>query len=401
MMKFEWKKIFGRRLNVTAMLSGYLLIGICVFAYISQASFYDEETGIYIEGMEAYRRSQERANGQTDVISEEYMTQLIRRIQGYGMNLESDEAYAEIIRPLGDIFYFAAENYTDMRENIVDRNSLLEVDLTDGARFYEQRMKKITDYLNMDFSYGNYKEAEKAYWIQKAENTVTPFRWGGMEVMTSVWDVVSIGFYLWFVIVICISSVFSSEYESDAASLLLTTKYGKDRLVWMKIAVALLFSVAYPSVGILLAAGIIGLLFGFQGADLPVQLWNSVIPYNLTVGQACLWNFAIVLLIGMTIALVLLCCSAGLRSSLATMVIGMVIMIAPAFFPMSKRSGLWNHINFLFPVRACNLKEMLGSFVSYTVGNHVIPYVEMLVIVYAAVSIAALLFIRRGFVKVV
>ena len=35
------------------------------------------------------------------------------------------------------------------------------------------------------------------------------------------------GFYLWFVIVICVSPVFSSEYESGAAALLLTTKHGK------------------------------------------------------------------------------------------------------------------------------------------------------------------------------
>lgn len=42
MMRFEWKKIFERRLNVAAMLLGYLLIGVCVFNYITQESFYDE-----------------------------------------------------------------------------------------------------------------------------------------------------------------------------------------------------------------------------------------------------------------------------------------------------------------------------------------------------------------------
>lgn len=398
-MRYEWKKIFERRLNVIAMLLGYVLIGICLFSYISQERFYDEKTDSYIEGIEAIRMEQARAESQTDVITEEYMTELIREIQNYNMDLESDEAYLEIIRPLGDIFYFAAKSYTDMRQNTIDESALSRIDLTDGAHFYEQRIKKITDYLDCDFSFGNYKEIEKEYWIGKAENTNIPFRWGSKGVMTSLMELLFVGMYLQFVIIICTSSVFSSEYESGAASLLLTTKYGKDRLIWFKIAVSVLFTVGYLTGGALLSVGSTALIVGLPGADLPVQLWNSVIPYNLTIGQLCLGAVAVNLLIGIAIALVLLGCSAGLRSSLATLVIGAAIIIAPAFFPMSKESGLWNHINYLFPVRAFNLSDVLGAFVSYTAGNVVIPYIGMIVIVYTVISVAALLLIRRSFVK--
>lgn len=332
MMRYEWKKIFGRRLNVIAMLLGYILIGICVFSYISQESFYDAQTDSYIKGIAAFRLDQERAAAQTDAVTEEYMTELIREIQSHNMDLASDEAYEEIIRTLGNMFYFTAKNYTDMREKYADNNALNKVDLTDGAGFYEHRMKKITDYLNCDFSYGNYQEAEKEYWIRKAENTNIPFRWGSESVMSKIFmDLIFVGFYLQFVIVICTSSVFSSEYESGAAFLLLTTKYGKSRIVWSKIAVSVLFATGYLTSGALLATGSTALLLGLSGADLPIQLWNSVIPYNLTAGETCLLAVAISLLLGIAITLVLLCCSAGLRSSLATLVIGTIIMIAPAF----------------------------------------------------------------------
>ena len=399
MMRYEWKKIFERRLNVIAMLLGYMLIGICVFSYYSQERFYDEKTDSYIEGIEAIRMEQARAEAQADVITEEYMTKLISEIQSHDMDLESDEAYVEIIRPLGDIFYFTAKNYTDMRENTLDLSVLGRLDLTDGARFYEHRMEKITDYLNCDFSYGNYTEAEKAYWIEKAENTNIPFKWGDKSVMSNLWELVFVGVYLLFVVVICTSSVFSAEYETGAAFLLLTTKYGKDKMIWSKIAVSMLFVVGYLTGGALLAVGSTALIIGLPGADLPVQLWNSVIPYNLTVGQACLGSLAMNLLIGITIALVLLYSSAGLRSSLATLVIGAAIIIAPAFFPMSKESGLWNHINYLFPVRAVNLEDIMGSYVSYTMGNVIIPYVGMVVIVYTVISVVALALVRRAFVK--
>lgn len=66
---------------------------------------------------------------------------------------------------------------------------------------------------------------------------------------------------------------------------------------------------------------------------------------------------------------------------------------------MSRESGLWNHINYLFPVRAFNTKEVLGSYMSYTAGNIVISYLAMVVIVYTLISVAAALLIRRGFVK--
>lgn len=399
MIRYEWKKLFESRLNVAAMLLGYLLIGICVYNYITQERFYDAATDSYIEGVEAYRMEQELAQSQPDVITEAYVTELIRDIQSRGMDLESDDAYVEIIRPLGDMFYFVSKNYTDMRSKNLDMDALDKVDVSDGAHFYEHRMEKITDYLNMDFSYGNYTEAEKAYWTAKARQTDVPFRWGSKAVMDRVGELAFTGFYLWLVAVICVSSVFSSEYESGAAYLLLTTKYGKDRLVWSKIGVAVLFTVGYLTGGAVFAVVPTALVLGLPDADLPVQLWNPVIPYNITIGQLCLGMFGFLLLIGAAIALVLLCCSAGLRSSLTTLTIGAAVIIAPAFFPMSKQSGLWNHINYLFPVRAFNLEDVMGAYVSYAAGNVVISYTAMIVIVYAVISVVSLLWIRRAFVK--
>ncbi len=399
MVRYEWKKLFQSRLNVSAMLIGYLLIGVCTFNYISQENFYDKNTDSYICGTEAFRLEQENAARQTDMITEEYVTELIGTVQERGMDMESDDAYLEIIRPLGDIYYMVVKNYSDMRSDRIDGNVLMDIELAGGADFYGRRIEKIRDYLNMDFSYGNYKEAEKEYWIQKAEKIPVPFRWGSRAEMNVVKDIVAIGFYLWFVIVICASSVFSTEYESGAAFLLLTTKHGKDRLVWSKIAVIVLFTLGYLSAGLLTAVSVSGLLLGFPGADLPVQLYNSVIPYNMTIGQMCIGSFGIILLLGTAIALVVLCCSARLRSSLASLVIGVAMIIAPAFFPMSKESGLWNHINYLFPVRVADFREMLQSFVSYTIGDLVIPYTVMAVIVYVAVGITALLAVKGGFVK--
>lgn len=398
MIRYEWKKLFQSRLNLAAMLSGYLLIGVCLFFWIRNYSVYDEKTDSYRSGIEGFHLSQQRAMGQTDLITEEYVTKLLAKIQSCGLEQDSDEAYVKIARPLGDIYYFLAKHYTPLGKRI-DRTELDRVDLTDGARFYERRMDKITDYLNMDFSFGNYTEAEKSYWIHKAEAVTVPFAWGDQTVMDCTWDIIMLGFYLLFVIIICVSSVFSSEHESGAAALLLTTKYGKDRLVLAKMTVSVLFTLGYLIISSLAGVGVMALLFGLPGRELPVQLWDTAIPYDLTVWQACLWSFAVMLLIGLTVMAVQLCCSAVSHSSFTTLVLGVLLMIGPAFLPMSKTSGLWNHINYLFPVRAFNVKDTLSSYMSYAFGDLVISLIGMTLIVYAAVGVAALLLTRRGFVK--
>lgn len=400
MMRFEWKKIFERKLNITAMILGYVLIAFCAFQYVTQAAFYDETAQDYVHGTEAFRLAREKAEKEPDFVTDGYVTQVIRDIQSFQMDLESDDAYVKIIRPLGDIFYLLAKNYTDQRASIPDRNTLNGIDVTGGADFYGQRMKKIQDYLNTDFSFGNYSEPEKSYWIAKANETEIPFAWGDKNVMNTVWDVIELCFYLLFVIMICISPVFSSEHESGAANLLLTTKYGKDKLVQAKILVSLLFTAGYLLTGMLVSIAALGMILGFRGADLPVQLWDSVIPGNLTAGQACILSLATMLFISLGITLFLLFCSARLHSSLATLVIGMALMIAPVFLPMSKESGLWNHINYMFPVRAMNIKDVLRSFVSYRFGELVIPYAGMTFLVYALIGITALLFIRKGFIRI-
>lgn len=400
MIRFECKKIFERRLNIIAMILGYIVISVCIFMLIKQESFWNVNTKTYVTGIDAFDMERQQAKEQTDIISDEYVTQFIKGIQDRGVDLEDGDAYAEVVRPMGHMFFFITMNYTEMNEPVMDYNQLNKVNLTDKAKFYEQRMKKIDDFLNLDYSFGNYKEIEKEYWTRKAENTNAPFRYGSIDVMECISTVIRAGIGLIFAIIICVSSVFSSEYETGAAYLIYTTKYGKNRLVWAKIAAATGFTIAYTTLGIITGVAVIGIILGFEGADLPIQLWNSVIPYNINFGEACVINFSIILLIGITITLVLLACSARLRSSFATLIIGAAIIFVPAFFPMSRTSGLWNHINYLFPINAFDLKKVLVSFVSYVIGGHVISYIVMIVIVYTGLSLVSLVILKTSSVGV-
>lgn len=393
---YEWKKIFGRRFNVVVMLAGYLLIVICAVNWIRQRSFYTEEMQEYVYGTEAFQRSQEANKQLTQYLTEEYLTELVEEIQSQEMDLETDDAYLQILRPRMDILYVLCSNYMDMGE-YVSWNRLNEISTEGGIGFYERRIQKVENFLNQSFSYGDYSEEEKAFWLEKEQEVTTPFRWGDKDAMSNVWDAILIAFYLLFAVAVCISPVFASEYESGACALLLTTRYGKTRLIYVKILAAVMFTLGYVVAGIGIGVGIIGIAVGFSGADLPVQLWGTVIPYDWTVGEACWVTLAMLLLIALTVGLFTCLLSSRMKSSMITLVITFTLLIGPAFLPMSKESRLWNQINYLFPVRVMQTRDMLGVLNSYQFGSMVLSYLGMAVIVYLLVGIISFCGIPNGF----
>lgn len=399
MLFFEWKKIFGRRFNVIAMALGYLLIGICTFNYITQENFWDEETGEYVYGVAAYELGKEKAEKTTDYLTEEFLTELTKSVQAKETDLDSDEGYSQVIKPVGpELILLLSDMYTDMGDAFY-WGKVGEISTESGIDFYERRLERILDFLNLDFSFGNYSEAEKEFWLDKAKQVQTPFAWGDKRAMDTLWLIIEIVFYLLFVISICIAPVFAAEYESGAAALLLTTKKGKTKLITAKILAAVMFALSYMIMGIGMAALAQGVIVGFAGSDLPIQLWGVEIPYDLSVGEVCKITFLIMLLIALAITLLTLAWSSRLKSTIIALVLGFALIIGPSFFPMSKTSGLWNHINYLFPVRAINVKDVLRTYNSYQFGNVVISYLGMIVLVYALVSIVSLLRIRGGFAK--
>lgn len=395
---FELKKIFKRKFNVIAMLAGYLLILVCVVSFIRGASFWEEESQSYVEGVRAFQRAREKNDALTDFLTEEYLTGLVEDIQGKDVDLDTDEGYMQVIRPIRDMIWILCSNYTDIGEDF-EWGMAGEIPSEGGIHFYERRMEKVADYLNMDFSYGNYSEREKEFWIGMEQEVETPFRWGDRSSMDIVWDTIQTAFYLLFVITVCVSPVFAAEYESGAAALLLTTRNGKTRLICAKVAAVALFSLSYLAVGIGLGVAIEGVAVGFHGAGLPIQLWGTHIPYNWSVGETCVVSFGMLLLATLMITLFGAFLSARVKSSMATLVICFVILIAPAFLPMSRESGLWNHINYLFPIRLISMKDVLRTFNSYQFGTVVVSYPGMAAAVYAIVSLVSLLGIKNGFAR--
>ncbi len=396
---FEWKKIFERKFNIIAMLVGYVLIVILSMNFIMGVTYYDETSAQVVHGVQAIRAIQEESNSLTDYLTEEYLSGFIAEIQQSNIPLETDEEYyrQKNRTPLVNLLRLVANNYTESGRYYADYSILNEISNDDGIHFYERRIEKTKEYLNNENFGGGYSEEEKEFWLSKTEQVQTPFKWGDKNAMDIVWLTIQLGFYLIFVIAICITPVFASEYESGAVALLLTTKMGKTKLIYAKILASVLFAFIYLLLGIGLGVLIDGIFIGLDGADLPLQLWRTIVAYDWNVGKACLVNVGILLLIALMMTLLTLLLSSRIKSSLVVLVLDFVLLIAPIFLPQSKTSRLWNHIYSLFPTWTMNLQSVLSSFYSYQFGTIVISYLGMIVLVYSLISLISLFGIKGGF----
>ena len=398
LLKFELKKIFCRKVNLIAMAFGMFLIIFSNIAIINGESLYLGEDN-RVEGVDAIKQQEQIENALTSELSEEFLTNFLQEYQReIQKNQSADEYDYSLIAAKSNLYALIAGNYTEFNDQW-EWKDLNYISTDHGIGFYERRMEKIKTLLNADYSYGNYTDSEKDYWIQKAEAIKIPFTWGSRDTWDRIWDSISLLFYQFFVISICLAPVFAGEYQNRTAALILSAKHGKTKLIYAKTMASFIFTSFDIVLCSIVSIGINICMLGTGGWDLPVQLWNTIIPYQLTVIEACALNLLVLLLISFSLTAVSLMLSALFKSQLITLAVGMLLYYGTVFLPFSKTSGLWNHIKYLLPINSVEFKNVLKTYNSYQIGNLTISYLWMIIIVYILITIICLCCTGRSFRK--
>lgn len=390
---FELKKIICKRVNQIAMLLGLILVIICNIVQIQGESFRDGDKEI--SGVSAILKQEEVENSLTSELNEEFLTDFLQEYQ----RQMSDSPYGydwELIEPQRNLFSCISRNYVEWNEQI-DWENLNKINTEGGIGFYDRRIQKIETLLNAEYTYGNFSEAEKEYWLAKANTIVTPFLWGGTNAWDIIWTGIELLFYLFFVISLCIAPIFAGEYQNRTDALLLTSKYGKSKVISAKILAAFTFVFIYIAVCSLVSIGISCSLLGIDGWNMPVQLWDTIIPYQMTVFKACMINLSVMFLISFFVTAFSLLISALSKSPMIVLALNILLVFGTIFLTSSKSSGLWNKILYLLPLNCIDLKHVLRTYNSYQFGGLIISYLEMIFIVYIALIIICLLCTGKGF----
>ena len=352
-----------------------------------------------LTGLDAIKYQQDFAKNQTDELSEEYVTDVLKEIQASNIDPNSDEGYLTLNDKYDNLYDYLLKSYKPIGDMSLNRDTLFKVDIKDGAKFYETRIQRVKELVNKNLPTGNYSKAEKEFWINKAKSVKTPFKWGNTFVVKQYDTVIAFSFYMMFVLVVCLSSVFPTEHENRTEGLLLSTKQGQRNLVLAKAWASYTFGFGYLFLGYLVSGLWLYFTIGAEGFELPIQLLDSSICSSMNMTQYLLLQLLISVVVCFFEISLILFVSAFTRNGMGTMAVLAAGLAIPAFIPFSKESGLFNHLIAFAVVRMMDLEECLVKFIDYKVGPVIMDLTSFAIVIHVVVAVVLVLFLRKIYVQ--
>ena len=384
LVRFELKKLLVRRTSLI-VCAGILvmLCGIMTLNIVQTKTASD--TGEVLNGTAAIAHQKEKAAAHEGVLTVERVQDEVAAYKALAFSkvdpadvagLSDDAAYALMIQAYDeDEFRAIYDSYYAYLLSPWKVGALepyqVAAQLDDGAAdgFYEAVAGKLQR--TLDNGMGGtwtYSDAERAYWTEKQNGVGEPLAYGYAGGWSDV--LACLGFFAFAMVAVCIAltPVFSGEYQDRTDAVLLSSRYGRSKLVAAKIIAALAF-------------------FGAEGGALPVQVLSLSIPYDLAMAEATWTAVGIAYLMTLGFAGLTLLLSSKLRSQLAIFATCAALVFLTGMIPSGGNAVLL-HALYLFPINGLNDQVLFNSLVSYPVGSFVIDLIGLLACVYALVLAA-------------
>ena len=411
LVKFELKKILSRRVMqvsigvILAMLS-YILFFNISSQYALDPKVMDKE----FAGTEAIAQIKANADALAGPITNEKATEALREYKVF-IDAEGeikDRYRTDLATPGIDaseywVFHATHSSYLalltkpwmngfEMPVSVAAR-----IDTSRTVDLYSQIHAKIASQLDDTQGAFTYTDAEKAFWMNKAESVSMPVVYGYAGGWEDFFDVAPFLIFALLAVVIACASVFNVEYREKTDAVLLSTKYGKTRLGRAKVVASFIVSSCIYWFMALMLLVVPLIFFGAEGGELQMQRWSLLNTYNMSLSAAsiacCFIGYLAMLgLLGVVLAL-----SARVRSSMGILALGVAIVIVPLFVS-NLHNNIANHVLFLFPYLALDPQNLFGM-VSYAFGPLVVEYPVMLVMFYLALFVGGSLLAARSFSK--
>ena len=403
LVKYEFLKILRKKSTLIVMAVSLLLTAFLFGLPILQYQTYNAD-GV-IKGLDGIAYTKEQYSQISVPLTDEYITETIREVQGLFENPDNvgfdgtdqfliGDAYWNDIAPREELLKTIASTYAAPGVTAW-YSSLPEVDIANGANFYQAREEKIATLLN-DSSRG-LSDEQKEYWQNMNSQVETPFQYGYYEGWLTINTCFELLMFAILAVCIVLAPVFSGEYQAGTDAVILSGKYGKTKLTTAKIIASYLFGLLAFTIHILVAFGLPLAAFGVDGWNLPMQIAGTTIPYLFTLLQGILVNlgviyFVLFAMIGLTLLL-----SSKMRSPYLVLIVLVPVLFIPMFLSANGTTGAYNLILFLLPYYA--IQPQFGSYISYQLGGLVLDAFSTRTILYAALTVCLLPFARLGFNK--
>ncbi|MGL5244565.1 MAG: hypothetical protein ACRC7R_05220, partial [Sarcina sp.] len=247
---------------------------------------------------------------------------------------------------------------------------------------------------NASYKDWNYSNEEKEFWLEKNKEVMEPYKYGYHQGWKTLFECIELLALPIIAICICISGIFSGEYQCGADNIILSSRYGKSKLIVAKILASFIFALVIYTLNIIIALGIILICFGTGGWNLPIQIMNSTTPYAFTFLSATMVCILTSYLVMMAMVSITLLLSAKMKTPFSVLIVIICILIAPLFLRLSETNGVWNHIFMLLPSIACQPVFFLDAtnYLSYPLPGFTLNIITMRMVIYLIITIVSIPF---------
>lgn len=378
LVKFEYRKILRKRSNIITLVLGILLTALsCVGPLMGDYYINGEVYESNYEGMKKDREYARRLAGRE--ISSDLLSETIEAYShipiAEGRYTDTDE-YQQYARPYSKLQYMIREVY-DL-DSFREMSSISKESLYD---FYTGRQSIVERIINDT----TMSSKEKANSISISRKVKTPFIYSYTGGYTRFFSQVYVtAFIICFISSICIAPLFAGEYTDRMDSLILSSKYGKNKVIFAKLFTGISFTILLSIVLTIVSYVTVMISFGWDGTGSPIQLFYplSIVPY--TMGKVALMYCILILFANLLSSALTMVLSARLKSPFIVIVIMTMITVLPGFINISQ-DVLWiYHLSNLMPVRMFNLKNIISIFSIDFFGLTIQPYILILSFAIAA-----------------
>lgn len=406
---FELKKIMKKKLNIIVILGSLVLTTILFALPVMQYMTLDKD-GNQLKDFSAIELEKKFYKEISGTLTDERIKIDILKYQDLFKDPENividgkkkklkDTVYNANVGPYTSYLKLINTNYVDANIEDYSFDKIENMQFKNGLDFYKTRTEKVSSLLNSSYEDWNYSKQEKKFWIEKNGKIETPYIYGYHQGWNMIFNSSELLMLPIISICICIASVFSGEYQSGADSIILSSLYGKSKLIRSKILASFIFAFLIFTINIILSIGILLISFGVDGWNLPIQIINSTIPYHLTFLTGSIVCIVTLYLILSGMVAITLLLSSKMKTPFPVLVVVILIVIVPLFLNFSLTNGVWNHIFMLLPYIAS--QSVFGidatNYFSYPFPGFTLDVVTMRMVVYIIISIICVPFAYLNF----
>ena len=376
LISFELKKIIRKRSTVLIIITALLIsLSSILFGAMTETSYITETEKLRgFQAIENERNIQGQLRG---YLTKDYINQI---------NIEADQNnpnYWGILPAIGVqevrlpniISNLTAGNINGIYDNIL-KGTLADKPRPVGTSNEVDKLLKMYEQVQVPFYFDYYD---------------------GWEKMSSSFSIL-VALVVSAIIVICLSPVFSEEYSQKTDAIILTTKYGKNKVILAKIISSLIFVLSIYLLFGTLNFTLHAAIYGLDGSNANIQLhgWYYQSPYHFTFLELNLVSMGLSLIGLLYIAVITLFISSKVKSPFITVILSAAVLYIPKI-DVSEISYTANIILDLLPINMMNAAEHFELGVFYNLFDMALLQPIMMIFTAVIVSVLLITFTYKSF----